>query len=409
MKVGLLSQWYDPEPGGGALPAVLAHGLADRHHDVKVLTAFPNYPYGEVYPGYRQAWRHVERPRDGVTVRRAPLYTSHDANAATRAANYLSFGVSAGVHALSYLADRDALWVYNSPAPVGAVARQLAKRRGVPFLLHVMDLWPDSVLDSGMLSSGALNTVADRVLTGVLDRTYRSASLVGVTSPGQRELLATRGVPADKVIHLPVWANEAVFFPRTARRELLPEAARGADVVLMYAGAMGHVQRLDTAVRAVAAVGPAVHLVMVGTGVAEPSLRALAAELSASNVHFTGPQPPSAMGDLSAAADLHLVALDDTPLWRVTMPSKIQTVMALGRPIVGTCAGDAAAVIAAAEAGVTVLPGDDAGLASALRAVAGNATQLATWGAAARRYYEAEFSQDAAIRRVEAALQSVAL
>lgn len=408
MRLGLLSQWYDPEPGGGALPGVLANGLADRGHEVRVLTGFPNYPQGKTYPGYRQRWRHLEQPRPLVTVRRTPLYASHDASPALRAASYLSFGASATTQALSYLRNCDAIWVYNSPATVGAAARQVMRRRGVPFLLHVMDLWPDSVLDSGMLASGALNSLADRLLSGVLGRTYEAASLIAVTSPGQEALLRDRGVPAHKLRYIPTWANESIFFPRPSRRALLPEPARRAEVVLMYAGAMGHVQRLDTAVRAAAAVGPSVHLVMVGTGVAERSLRSLAQELGCGNVHFMGLQPSSAMGDLSAAADVHLVSLDDTPLWRVTMPSKVLSVMALGRPVLGSCSGDAAAVIEAAGAGVTIRPGDQAGLEGALRAFVTEPRQLRTWGAAARKYYEAEFAQHRALTRVESALTNIA-
>lgn len=408
MRFGLLSQWYDPEPGGGAVPGVLASGLADRGHDLKVLTGFPNYPQGRIYAGYRQHWRHVETPRPGVTVRRVPLYPSHSANPAARATNYLSFGGSALAHARSFFADREALWVYNSPAPVGAVARQVRKRLGIPFLLHVMDLWPDSVLDSGMLSSGSAYRLADAVLGGVVRRTYDAASLVAVTSPGQKRLLLERGVSEHKLIYIPVWANEDIYRPRPAQREALPEPSREADVVLMYAGAMGHVQRLDTAIRAAVQAEPWLHLVMVGTGVAEPSLRELVKDLGATNVHFMGPQPPERMGDIASAADVHLVSLDDTPLMRITMPSKVQAIMALGRPIIGTCAGDAAAVIEAAGAGVALSPGDDAGLHAALRHILGDKEQLRSWGASARRHYDAEFARARAIDRVERALLQIA-
>lgn len=407
MKFGLLSQWYDPEPGGGVIPGVLANGLLERGHEIKVLTGFPNYPNGRVYPGYRQRWNHVETPSPSLTIRRAPLYASHDAKPAARAANYLSFGTSALAHALSFLEDRQAVWVYNSPAPVGAAARQLAKRRDVPILVHVMDLWPDSVLDSGMLSAGPLHRLAGGLLEGVVRRTHEAASIVAVTSPGQQAVLQQRGVPAHKLRYIPVWANEQVFFPRAANRAFLPAAARDARVVLMYAGAMGHVQRLETAVRAAAKSEPGVHLVMVGTGLAERSLRVLADEIGATNVHFMGPQPPDLMGDISAAADVHLVSLDDTPLMRITMPSKIQSIMALGRPIIATCAGDAAAVVESAGAGVAISPGDEAGLREVLADISTDIDQLRTWGESARRHYEAEFSRQEALGRVERALLEI--
>ncbi len=408
MKLGLLTQWYAPEPGGGVVPGVLANGLVDRGHDVRVLTGFPNYPSGRVYDGYRQRWHHHEEPRDGLGVRRVPLYPSHGSNPVGRAVNYLSFGASAAAQSGAYLADRDALWVYNSPAPVGSVARRLAGRRGVPFLLHVMDVWPDSVTDSGMLSSGAIHRIADASLARIVARTYDTASLIAVTSPGQQELLHSRGVPLEKLRYVPVWADESVFHPREPQRSLLPPDAQGAELVIMYAGAMGHVQRLDDAIRAVAATRRDVHLVMVGSGMAEQSLRDLVRDLDTRRVHFMGSRPSGEMGELGCAADVHLVSLADTPLMRVTMPSKVQSIMAQGRPIIASCAGDAAETVLAAGAGVAVSPGNVGELTHTLDAVAQNPADLARWGTSARTYYEGVFARANAVDRVESLLAEVA-
>jgi hypothetical protein len=65
----------------GVHSASLALDLVGRGHHVRVLTGFPNYPSGKLYPGYRQRWNHVETI-DGVTVRRVPLYLSHDSSGA---------------------------------------------------------------------------------------------------------------------------------------------------------------------------------------------------------------------------------------------------------------------------------------------------------------------------------------
>jgi len=166
------------------------------------------------------------------------------------------------------------LWVYNSPATVSIVADRARRRRGVPFLLHLMDVWPDSVTESGMLDTPSLNRLARRMLAVLVDRGYDGASAIAVTSPGQRDLLLARGVPACKLEYCSVWSDERVFFPRPADRTVLPEQVRDADTVLMYAGALGHVQGLDAAVRAAVAVRDiGLHLVLVGSGIAEEGLR----------------------------------------------------------------------------------------------------------------------------------------
>jgi glycosyltransferase involved in cell wall biosynthesis len=269
-----------------------------------------------------------------------------------------------------------------------------------------MDVWPDSVLGSAMLRTGRARQVAERALTGLVSRTYDEASLIAVTSPGQLDLLRSRGVPGAKLRYAPVWADEDIFYPRPATRDLLPEGARDASLVVMYAGSMGHVQNLRAAVEAVAAVRDVgVHLVLVGGGIAEQDLRARAAGLRAENVHFLGSVPQAAMGPLSAAADLHLVSLADTPLLRVTMPSKVQASLMAGRPVLAHVAGDAAELIEANDAGLAAAPGDPTATVAAVTRLTGMPDeQLAQMGAAARRCFEQTFSEEVGSRRLETML-----
>jgi colanic acid biosynthesis glycosyl transferase WcaI len=404
----MLSQWFGPEPGAATVPTVLADGLVDRGHDVRVLTGFPNYPTGRVYPGYRQSLRFREAPRQRLELRRVPLYASHDQRAAQRALNYVSFAGSALALGARDLVDRDAIWVYNSPATVPVVADRLRRRRGVPYLLHIMDIWPDSVLDSGMLNGGRASDAVGRVLTTLVRKGYEGASRIAVISPGQIDLLVSRGVPASLLSYCPVWADERIFYPRPTDRSPLPASAREASKVLMYAGSIGHVQGLDAAVRAAAAVrATGLHLVLVGSGIAEDGLRALVTELGVDNVHFMGRRDPEEMGELGAAADVHLVSLADTPLLRVTMPSKLASVMAMGRPVVLSGAGDAARVVA--ESGAGVVTDSAESLQQALRDIAGcGSAELDAWGRAARDYYDKQFSEEHGITHVEALLSEIA-
>lgn len=407
MKLGMLSQWFAPEPGGALVPTVIARELVQRGHDVNVLTGFPNYPTGAIYPGYEQKWDHTE-VIGGANVRRVPLFPSHDNRAMQRVGNYLSFAASAEAQARSHLGAVDALWVYNSPAPVALVAARLARRSRVPYLLHVMDLWPDSVLESGMLP-GPAQRLGEQVLTRMVNHGYAGASRIAVISPSQVDLLVERGVPRERLTYVPLCADEDLFSPRTADRSLLPQDARDADLVVMYAGAMGHVQGLGTAVEAVAAIpGNRVHLVLVGGGVAEKSLRDRVSELGARNIHFLGRRPATEMGSLSAAADAHLVSLADTPGMRRTMPSKIASIMCSQRAIVATCAGDAASVVEQSGGGVVVRPGDVQALRSTLEDLATapeHARQLGTYG---RQYYDRELSRRAIVDRVESELSGIA-
>lgn len=389
------------------MPTVLASGLRARGHDVSVLTGYPNYPQGRVFEGYTQKWRGLERLPDGVAVHRTPLYPSHDGRALPRGLNYLSFAASAGVAAKRALGDRECLWVFNSPGTVPLVAARERRRRDLPYLLHIMDVWPDSVLDSGMVAGRASRAVGS-ALDRVVGRGYERASRIAVTSRGQADLLVSRGVPAAKVDYCPVWVDEDVFFPRPYDQAPLPEEVRGTGRVVMYAGAIGHVQQLDVAVRAAIAVADTgLQLVFVGSGIAELGLRALVAELGGTNVHFLGRRAPEQMGLLGGAADAHLVSLADTPLLRITMPSKLPSVLAMERPVVMFGSGDAADVVRESAAGIVTTDTD--ALIEAFREVAtAPESQLASWARSGRRRYEQEFSLARGLEAVESMLQDMA-
>lgn len=149
MRIGLISQWYDPEVGA-VIPGTIARTLSSQGHQVEVLTGLPNYPTGRIYAGYRL--RHYQREvLDGVTVHRAPLHASHDSHPGRRAANYLTFAAAASVVGLSALRHVDATLVYSAPATAALPALVLHRARRIPYVLLIQDIWPQSVTASGFL------------------------------------------------------------------------------------------------------------------------------------------------------------------------------------------------------------------------------------------------------------------
>ena len=177
MRIGIVSQWYPPEPP--YIPADLATELAARGHTVRVLTGYPNYPNGELYAGYRQRWSTVES-HDGVTVRRVPLYASHDSSGLRRAANYLSFAATSTAAATRFLKGVDAVYVYLTPATVFAAPAVLKALHGIPSIVHVQDVWPDSVVASPLAPRGPAGRAIDRALTAAVRQIYRLASGIAV-------------------------------------------------------------------------------------------------------------------------------------------------------------------------------------------------------------------------------------
>lgn len=362
----MISQWYDPEGGSAAVPGAVSRSLVALGHDVDVITGFPNYPTGRLYPGYRLRPYQFES-RDGVSVHRVPLIPSHDRSAIRRAANYLSFASSAALRG-RLLREPDVWLVYSTPATVAVPALLAHARYRRPYVLLIQDLWPDTVVASGFVEPGAALRTITRGLHRFCDATYRHAAAIAVTAPGMADVLRARGVPDDKISFLPNWVDERVFRP-VPRDDALARSLGLSGFVVMYAGSLGDLQGLETAVEALDHLDdvPDLTLAFVGSGVAEGRLRELAATRTRHRIVFLGQQPVERMAELMALSDVQLVCLRDLPLFRSTLPSKVQATLAAGRPIVASAPGDAARLVDDSGAGVSVPPADPVALAGALR------------------------------------------
>jgi glycosyltransferase involved in cell wall biosynthesis len=390
----MISHWYDPEGGAAAGPGTIARALRDRGHDVHVVTGFPSYPTGTVFPEYRM--RPYKREiLDGVTIHRSAVYPSHDTRGAHRATNYLSFAFSGAVNAVARLPRVDAGFVYSTPATAAIPGMVLRALRGVPYVVQIQDLWPQSVTSSGFLE-GASGGRAERVLHLFCDAVYKRAATIAVTSPGMRSLVEERGVDPLKIEFVPNWADEACFAPTTVTPGLLVELGPFRPFTAMYAGNFGELQALHNVIDSAALLrgDESIGFVLVGGGVAENRLRSRVAELGLDNVRFVPSQPFGRMSDVLALGDVQLISLKDIPLLRSTLPSKVQANMAAGRPIIGAVAGDAATVIKSSGAGFVSAPEDPVALAEAVRRMAQlSAQDRGAMGVRARDYYLEHFSE----------------
>lgn len=396
MRIGVLTEWYDPEVGSPAVVGTVTRALASMGHDVQVLTGFPNYPSGNVYDGYRLRPTMQETLR-GIPVRRVWLYPSHDASFVKRCLTYLSFAASASVLGVRDLRDVDVLLVFCSPVTVGIPAMVLRRTSGVPTVLFVQDVWPETVWASGMAGSERPGLVR-RLLQWGSDRVYRDADRVAVITSGARAILVDRGVRAETTDVIYNWVDETIYRPR-------PRVERpGEPFVIMYAGSVGHVQGLDVAVRALAQLDdlPDVRLSIVGDGVALAGLQSLATELGvADRVQVHGSVPQERAASMMADSHVQLVSLRDLPVFRYTLPSKIQAAMASALPIVGMLAGDPAELVLRAGAGLVSPPGDVDALAHAFRGMRQMPDEARNaMGMRGRAFYERELAQDVGVHRL---------
>lgn len=395
----MISQWYAPETGSAAHPTAIARALAARGHELKVLTGFPSYPQGKVHSGYTMRLRHSEEI-DGIRLLRVPDFPSHDQSAARRALTLTSFAASATTQ-VAWLRDSDVVLTYLTPATVGLASWALNRVAGVPYVLYVQDLWPETVTASGFIGNEWVNAAVEKVIHGALRGLYRRAGGVAAISPSMAETLADRGALSHPVT-IPNWVDEETFKP--AQPGWVPQLPRDRHWI-MYAGGIGEVQALHHAIRAIAQLHdiPDVGLAFVGDGVARRGLEQLSKELGVEDrIIFLGSRPMAHMPALMAESLAQLVSLRDLPLFSGTIPSKIQASLACGVPVVCAVAGDARDLVRKADAGVVVQPESADALAEAFRQLVQLTPQARrAMGNRARNAYISRLSSEAGARQLE--------
>lgn len=403
MRILILTQWFQPEPTFKGL--AFAKALQARGHEVEVLTGFPNYPGGKVYPGYRV--RAVQREvMDGIRVTRGALYPSHDQSALKRVANYCSFAASTGLLALT-LKRPDVVYVYTPPMTAAAGAVLLRLLRRVPFVVDVQDLWPDTLAATGMVRHGWMM----KAVGAWTDFVFRRAAQIVVLSPGFKRTLEARGIDRPVAV-IPNWAPPEIV-ERADAPALSPTPSpsdRGFNI--LFAGNMGHAQALGVVIEAAKRLketAPDIRFTMIGGGVEREALRTAAEAAGLETVVFLEARHPRDMPPVFAQADALLVHLRDDPLFAITIPSKTQAYLVAGKPILMGVRGDAAAVVEEAGAGLTFTPEDpDALVEAALRLRAMPAETREAMGWAGSAYYRDRMSFDAGVAAIDDALRAAA-
>lgn len=396
-RVLVLTMYYRPEPN--FITADVAERLAGRAR-VTVVTAHPNYPLGRFYEGTVRPWWPRRTVENGVTVWRLPVIPDHSRSRVRRLVSYLSFMAGATLFAPFVAGRPAAVWVYQTPFTTGVAALFFKWFRGARVVFTCADLWPESFGAAGVVSSGA----AMRALFAYSRWINRAADRLVCSTRSTLERYARDGVPRDRMSYVPVWVDGS---PRGALASPETEAAEApaGPPSVVYAGNLGPAQALETVVLAAAELrrrGVDVVFDFYGTGMSEESLRALAAERGADNVRFHGRVAPDVAFRASERALAQVVSLKPSPLFRMTIPSKLPFSFAAGTPVLCGLQGEPAELAEASGGALAFDAEDPASLAAAVERL------LATPPAARREmrrrlraYFREHFAPEALISAYE--------
>ncbi len=365
LRVGYLVQQYPPEIGAGpARAGELARRWTTAGAEVTIITAMPNRPEGRIYPPYRGRLFQQESI-DGVRILRSWLYARPGGRFSTVLLNNATFAATATVHALARAGPFDVLIASSPPyfpVPAGLLLHWLWD---TPLVCELRDLWPEYLIEMNVLRRRSFERA---VLATDAAMLRRAAHVVTVTAP-LRDRLVAKGVSESRISVISNGVDPDEYFPR---EEPPPVAAlhRGDGTFTVgYLGNFGAGQELGVvleAARILGERGAGVRMVMAGGGTEHARIQADATRLALPNLHILPTIPKHSTRAFYNNCDACLVPLAPLPIFADALPTKFFEIMACGRPVIASAAGEVRRVLESSGAGWAVRPGDAAALADAI-------------------------------------------
>lgn len=401
MNILVVTQYFHPEP---FRINDLVAGLCQRGHDVTVLTGMPNYPDGRFYPGYSWHGPAVDSYA-GARVVRVPLISRGRAKNWRLALNYLSFALFASLLGpLRCRGGYDLVFAFQpSPVSVGLPALLLGWIKKVPVILWIQDLWPDTLAAVGQ------GRTANRIGGWLADFIHRRCDLLLIQSQAFASRLAARGIMQTSVRYLPNWAEDLYASAVSVRADSRLAGLQGFKI--LFAGNLGSAQSLETILDAAERLKERrnIRWLFVGDGLMRSWIeRQVQLRGLLETVFLFGRHPVESMPAFFAGADALLVTLRAEPVFALTIPSKLQSYLAAGRPVLGALDGEGARIIADARAGLAAAAEDAIELAScAERLAALPESQRMEMGQQGRTYFAKHFSRDLLLGQLETWMQEL--
>lgn len=396
MKILLVSQYFWPET---FRVNDLAQELVLRGNEVTVLTGKPNYPHGKIFKGY-SFWGYKKEYYKDINLIRVPLIPRGKGAKIGLALNYLSFVLFSCLYILFHKQKYDVSLTF-AISPITQVYSALLHKKmfGSRAYLWVQDLWPESVVAAGKMNSNFVY----RMLTQMVQGIYKKVDGICVQSEAFNQSILQKGDYKSKISYIPNWAEDLFSNDSSIDKErfksLIPDG-----FIIMFAGNIGEAQDFESVLQAAVRTkdNKDIKWVIVGDGRKKNFVKQQIIELNlCETVFLLGRYPLEDMPDLFIHADVMLVSLKDQDIFSLTIPSKIQSYMAFGKPIVSMMNGIGNEIIMEAGCGDIAVAGDFESLAKNIKKIyQSGSTELSAKGRAGQEYYQKFFSKKMIIDRL---------
>lgn len=398
MKILIICYVHPPEVApAGVMVRELADDLAERGHDVTVLTGWPNHPYGKLFEGYRAAWRQVT-PDGRHRLMRVGHAIQSKSSPLARLWVYFTFAVSSLCSGAT-LGRQDAVLCLSTPLLGVWTAWLLARMWGARFINVIFDLWPETLRNAGLIG----DSLAYRAIRRLDTLHCRLSDEISTLGQNLRQQIVARGIEPARVHVLPFWVDPDKIRPLSRLNDWRREQGIPDDTfVALFAGTIGYASGAQILARTAEALldRPDILLLVVGEGVVKSELMGLAAQRKLPNLRFLPFQPAERLAEMQSTADVGLVTLLPGS-GGSSVPSKVLGYMASGRPVIASCQDDAdtAQLVRAGQFGLVTPCQDPQALAGAIRRLADDAPLRATYGQRARQWLLEHYSRPVVVEQ----------
>ncbi|MEC1386027.1 glycosyltransferase family 4 protein [Aerococcus viridans] len=333
----------------------IAKELVIRGYKVSVVTGIPNYPEGEFFEGYD--WKNNRfETWNGVDIYRMPI-VARGKSSLKLVMNYMSFVISSKLRQTKLPQDVDAVFTYEvSPMTQALPAIWFAKDKKVKHTLYVMDLWPENVV----AITGISNKFIIKALDKMVNYIYKNTDAILTSSESFKQSIELRGIDADKVIFWPQYAEEIYEVQSKDNIEVDVQIPNVRSFV--FAGNVGYAQGLEVLPKAAEKLKELdilVKFIIIGDGRAKEDLQLQIMNLDVSEYfEFIDRQPANKIPYYLAKYDVALVTLSSNEIFNQTIPAKVQSLMACGKPLLVSANGEVQNIITDSKAGLFSNTGD---------------------------------------------------
>lgn len=393
MRILATCQYGWPEPYPSLYPM---EEMAKRGHYVYAITGMPNYPMGVIFKGYEHN-RIKEEEHNGIYIKHVPIIPrKHDS--IHRLLNYHSYPISANMEINKMDGNYDVVFAnQSSPVMMVAPAIKYAKKWNKKVVMYCMDLWPASLCIGGIKKTSAIYQFYYKISKKI----YQNVNIILVTSRMFKDYFITEfGIPPKKIQYLPQYALSE--FENISSSEI----KNTTDFV--FAGNIGTAQNLSVILKAAKIIegkkindhGKRILFHIVGDGQDLGNLQNYVKKSNIQNVIFHGRRPSSEMPKYYALADAMMVTLTPDPLVSLTLPAKVQSYMAAGKPIIASADGEIAKVVNESRCGFCAKGNNEKEFVEKIIEFL-SVKNRNKFGENARKYYIANFSVERTMDKLE--------